>query len=150
MTLSRRPEGLLHPRTHHGAEAPLFHGTAHVLIVLRKVKIDVKGVGQECPTHTGNPGPREISTDLFFLMFRMTLPPDLGRLSLEMGECGRSGYGRKSRFLTGLSPGSEWQRVVVAEILHFAQDDKFVQDDRREDMVIWDECVYWGFDGCGG
>ena len=78
------------------------------------------------------------------------MPPDLGRLSLEMGECGRFGYGRKSRFLTGLSPGSEWQRVVVAEILHFVQDDKFVQDDRREDMVIWDECVYWGFDGCGG
>jgi hypothetical protein len=52
-----------------GAEAPLFHGTAHVLLVLRKnvlrkVKIKVKGVGpfgfaqgrQECPTHTSNPG----------------------------------------------------------------------------------------------
>ena len=62
-----------------GAEALLFHVTPHVLLVHRKIKIKVKGVGQECPTHT----PialcaaqaeiqefRKISTDLFFLMFR--------------------------------------------------------------------------------
>jgi hypothetical protein len=35
-----------------GAEAPLFHGAARVLVVLGKIKIKVKGVGQECPTHT--------------------------------------------------------------------------------------------------
>jgi len=37
-------------RNHRGAEAPLFHVAAHVLVVLRKIKIKVKGVGQECPT----------------------------------------------------------------------------------------------------
>jgi hypothetical protein len=64
MTLSRRPEGLLHPRTHHGAEAPLFHVAARVLIVLRKIKINVKGFGQECPTHASGLGTQKISTDL--------------------------------------------------------------------------------------
>jgi hypothetical protein len=39
-------------RALRGAEAPLFHGTTRVLVVLRKIKIKVKGVGQECPTHT--------------------------------------------------------------------------------------------------
>ena len=66
-----------------GAEAPLFHGAARVLLVLRKIvlckiKIGVKGVGPfgfaqgrpECPTHTSNPGSQEIPTGLFFSMFR--------------------------------------------------------------------------------
>src|SRR5271165_542665 len=39
-------------RALRGAEAPLFHGTPRVLLVLCKIKIKVKGVGQECPTHT--------------------------------------------------------------------------------------------------
>jgi hypothetical protein len=39
-----------------GAEAPLFHGTARVLLVLREININVKGVGQECPTHASNLG----------------------------------------------------------------------------------------------
>jgi hypothetical protein len=47
-------------RALRGAEAPLFHGAARFLLVLRKIKINVKGVGpfgfaqgrQECPTHT--------------------------------------------------------------------------------------------------
>jgi hypothetical protein len=40
-----------------GAEAPLFHGAAHFPLVLREIKINVKGVGQECPTHTSDPRP---------------------------------------------------------------------------------------------
>jgi hypothetical protein len=35
-----------------------------------KSEINVNGVGQECPTHTGNLGFRKIPTGLFFLMFR--------------------------------------------------------------------------------
>jgi hypothetical protein len=35
-----------------------------------KSEINVNGVGQECPTHTGGPGSRKIPTGLFFLMFR--------------------------------------------------------------------------------
>jgi hypothetical protein len=35
-----------------------------------KSKINVNGVGQECPTHTGNLGSRKIPTGLFFLMVR--------------------------------------------------------------------------------
>jgi hypothetical protein len=53
-----------------GAEALLFHGTTFVPLVLAKSKINVNGVGQECPTHTGGPGSRKIPTGLFFLMFR--------------------------------------------------------------------------------
>jgi hypothetical protein len=33
-----------------GAEAPLFHRAARVLLVSRKIKINVQGVGEECPT----------------------------------------------------------------------------------------------------
>jgi hypothetical protein len=59
-----------------GAEAPLFHGTARVLLVLWEinvrinVKSNVKGVGRECPTHTSNLRSPGICTGLFFLMFR--------------------------------------------------------------------------------
>jgi len=53
-----------------GAEAPLFHGTARVLLVLRRVTINVKGVGQECLAHASNLGSPGICTGLFFLMFK--------------------------------------------------------------------------------
>jgi hypothetical protein len=35
-----------------------------------KSKINVNGVGQECPTHTGGRGSWKIPTGLFFLMVR--------------------------------------------------------------------------------
>jgi len=41
---------------YRGAEAPLFHGAAHVLVVIRRVKIKVKGVGQECLVRASNLG----------------------------------------------------------------------------------------------
>lgn len=45
---------------------------------------------------------------------------------------------------------------MVAEVLHFVQDDKLVQDDKfvfggnREDMGAEYGCDDRGFDGCGG
>jgi len=55
---------------YRGAEAPLFHGAAHVLVVIRRVKIKVKGVGQECLVRASNLGSWGICTGLFSPMFR--------------------------------------------------------------------------------
>jgi hypothetical protein len=55
-------------------KAALHQGIPQLVRRKSKNKIKVKGVGQECPTHTGAAPPRiqnfhKISTDLFFLMF---------------------------------------------------------------------------------
>jgi len=42
------------------------------------------------------------------------------------------------------------QESVVAEVLHFVQDDKFVLVTTERAWVIGDGCVDWGFDGGGG
>jgi len=61
-----------------GAEAPLFHGAANVLPVPCKIKIKVKGVGQECPTHTSNPESKGFP-QVYFFDVQITLLPILGR-----------------------------------------------------------------------
>jgi hypothetical protein len=47
-------------RALRGAEVPLFHGIARMCAAVKiNVKINVKGIGQECPIHTGWYHPRD-------------------------------------------------------------------------------------------